>query len=86
MGWLVLVAVPPLVTRVPAAGVVWLVLGGLGIGVTMALAWGLVAAGQLAELDKIDIDIKFKHMLRLQYLREQALNNAMITEEQKGEE
>ena len=29
MGWLVLVAIPPLVTRVPQAGVVWLVLGGL---------------------------------------------------------
>ena len=29
MGWLVLVAIPPLVTRVPQAGIVWLVLGGL---------------------------------------------------------
>ncbi|MCB9297029.1 MAG: CotH kinase family protein [Lewinellaceae bacterium] len=44
------------------------------------------ATGQLAELDKVDIDIKFKHMLRMQYLREQALNNGMITEEQKSEE
>ncbi len=44
------------------------------------------ASGQLADLDKMDIDIKFKHMLRLQYLREQALKNGMITEEQKGEE
>ena len=29
MGWLVLVALPPLVTRVPLNGVLWLVLGGL---------------------------------------------------------
>jgi hemolysin III len=29
MGWLVLVAIPPLVTRMPPAGVLWLVLGGL---------------------------------------------------------
>ncbi|MCB9035915.1 MAG: CotH kinase family protein [Lewinellaceae bacterium] len=44
------------------------------------------ATGQLADLDKVDIDIKFKHLLRMEYLREQALSNGMITDEQKGEE
>ena len=44
------------------------------------------ATGKLSGLDKVDIDIKFKHMLRLQYLREQARENGMITDEQKNEE
>ncbi|MDG2419647.1 MAG: CotH kinase family protein [Saprospiraceae bacterium] len=33
------------------------------------------AKGKFTTLDKMDIDIKFKHMMRIQYLREQAVMN-----------
>lgn len=44
------------------------------------------ASGTFADLDNMVIDIKFKHIQRLQYLREQARNNGMITNEHKDEE
>lgn len=44
------------------------------------------AQGQFAELDKFDVDIKFKHLLRIQYLREQALKEGIISEAIKSEE
>jgi hypothetical protein len=43
------------------------------------------ASGNMSDLDKIDIDIKFKHLLRLKYLREQAMENGMITADHKNE-
>jgi len=42
--------------------------------------------GQFSELDKFDIDIKFKHMLRIEYLREQAIKEGIISEAIKNEE
>lgn len=44
------------------------------------------AQGRLQDFDEIKIDIKFKHMLRLQYLREQALKEGIISEAIKNEE
>lgn len=42
--------------------------------------------GQTAEMDDIKIDMKFKHMLRLQYLREQAAKNKYIDDVFKDED
>ena len=47
---------------------------------------GNYARGSLAELDELAIDIKFKHLLRLQYLREQSLKGGLILPEYKNEE
>ena len=44
------------------------------------------AKGKTSDFDKIDIDIKFKHMSRLRYLREQALEEGFISAEIKAEE
>ncbi len=44
------------------------------------------AVGNSSEMDDIVIDIKFKHIQRLQYLREQARHNGMITDVHKNEE
>ncbi len=44
------------------------------------------AKGSLAELDEVAIDIKFKHLLRLQYLRERSLEEGFILPEFKNEE
>lgn len=43
-------------------------------------------AGQLQELDDIQVDIKFKHLLRIRYLREQALKEKYISPAVKEEE
>lgn len=42
--------------------------------------------GSLAELDEVAFDIKFKHLLRLQYLREQSMKAGLILPEYKNEE
>lgn len=42
--------------------------------------------GQAAEMDDITIDMKFKHMLRLQYLREEAAKNKYIDDVYKDED
>ena len=42
--------------------------------------------GQMAELDEAVIDIKFKHLLRIQYLREQAMKERFINPAFKDEE
>lgn len=42
--------------------------------------------GSMAELDEVAIDIKFKHLLRLQYLRERSLEEGLILPEYKNEE
>ena len=42
--------------------------------------------GQMAELDEAVIDIKFKHLLRIQYLREQAMKERFINPAFKEEE
>ncbi|MCB0565274.1 MAG: hypothetical protein KDD01_12945, partial [Phaeodactylibacter sp.] len=47
---------------------------------------GNYAKGSLAELDEIAIDIKFKHLLRLQYLREKSMKEGLILPEYKNEE
>ncbi|MCO6486801.1 MAG: CotH kinase family protein [Phaeodactylibacter sp.] len=47
---------------------------------------GNYVKGSLAELDEVAIDIKFRHMLRLQYLREQSLKVGFILPEYKAEE
>ncbi|MCO6477285.1 MAG: CotH kinase family protein [Phaeodactylibacter sp.] len=47
---------------------------------------GNYAKGSLAELDEVAIDIKFKHLLRLQYLRERSLEEGFILPEFKNEE
>jgi hypothetical protein len=44
------------------------------------------AKGRLSEFDEIQIDIKFKHLLRLRYLREQALQESLISKAVKEEE
>ncbi len=44
------------------------------------------ARGSLAELDEVAFDIKFKHLLRLQYLRERSLEEGLILPEFKNEE
>ncbi len=44
------------------------------------------AKGKFSNFDKIEIDIKFKHLSRLQYLREKALQEGIISEEIKEEE
>ncbi|MCO6491582.1 MAG: CotH kinase family protein [Phaeodactylibacter sp.] len=44
------------------------------------------AKGSLAQLDEVAIDIKFRHLLRLQYLREQSLREGLILPEFKNEE
>lgn len=44
------------------------------------------AKGKISTFDEIEIDIKFKHMSRLQYLREKALEEGYISAEIKGEE
>ena len=41
--------------------------------------------GMTAEIDRFDIEIKFKHMLRIQYLRELAFKKGIIDEEVKME-
>jgi hypothetical protein len=41
--------------------------------------------GMTADIDQFDIEIKFKHMLRIQYLREQAFNKGLIDNEIKAE-
>jgi len=43
-------------------------------------------SGRLQGFDDIQMDIKFKHLLRVQYLREQALKDGFITPEMKNEE
>ncbi len=45
-----------------------------------------LAKGRFSEFDKINLDIKFKHILRLQYLREQALEQGIISDAIKKEE
>ena len=47
---------------------------------------GNYAKGRVAELDEIAIDIKFKHLLRLQYLREMSMKEGLILPEYKNEE
>ncbi len=42
--------------------------------------------GQLAELDEMKIDIKFKHLLRIEYLRDQAVKEKFINPAFKEEE
>lgn len=42
--------------------------------------------GQLHEFEEMQIDIKFKHLLRIQYLREQALASGVISKAMKDEE
>ena len=42
--------------------------------------------GRLQEFDDIQMDIKFRHLQRIQYLREQALKDGLITPEIKSEE
>ncbi|MCB0586860.1 MAG: CotH kinase family protein [Phaeodactylibacter sp.] len=42
--------------------------------------------GRMAELDEVKIDIKFKHLLRIQYLREQAMQEKYINPAFKEEE
>lgn len=44
------------------------------------------AEGRLADFDEIKIDLKFKHLIRLHYLREQALKGDFISEAAKSEE
>ena len=44
------------------------------------------AKGQVSNFDDIKIDIKFKHLLRIQYLREQALKEGIISSAVKSEE
>ena len=44
------------------------------------------AQGQAAEMDDVKIDIKFKHLLRIQYLREQAMKEKYINPAFKEEE
>ncbi len=44
------------------------------------------SSGQLQELDEIQMDIKFKHLSKIQYLREQALKDGLIAPEIKNEE
>jgi hypothetical protein len=43
-------------------------------------------SGQLQEVDDIQVDIKFKHLLRIRYLREQALKEKYISSTVKEEE
>ncbi len=47
---------------------------------------GKYLGGQAAGLENVDIDIELKHLLGMQQLREQALKNGALTEEQKKEE
>lgn len=47
---------------------------------------GNYARGRMADFDEIAIDIKFKHLLRLQYLRERSLEEGLILPEFKNEE
>ncbi|MCO6491583.1 MAG: hypothetical protein J5I98_24415 [Phaeodactylibacter sp.] len=47
---------------------------------------GKYLGGQAAGLENVDIDIEPDQLLRMQQLREQALKDGMITEEQKNEE
>ncbi len=42
--------------------------------------------GRLQEFDDIQMDIKFRHLQRIQYLREQALEDGLISMEIKNEE
>ncbi len=42
--------------------------------------------GQFTNLDKMKVDIKFKHLLRLDYLRNQALEKGYISDDLKSEE
>ena len=44
------------------------------------------AKGKISGFDEIEIDIKFKHMSRIQYLREKALKEGYISAEIKAEE
>ncbi len=44
------------------------------------------AKGQFSDFDDIKVDMKFKHMLRMQYLREKALQEGIISSEIKNEE
>ena len=44
------------------------------------------AQGQMAEIDDIQIDIKFKHLLRIQYLREKAMQEKYINPAFKEED
>ncbi len=44
------------------------------------------AQGQMAEPDDVKLDIKFKHLLRIQYLREQAMQEKYINPAFKEEE
>ena len=41
--------------------------------------------GLAADIDQFDIEMKFKHMLRIQYLREQAFDRGLITDDLKAE-
>ena len=43
-------------------------------------------SGKMSEFDELKFDIKFRHMLRLKYLREKALENGYIDEASKAEE
>ena len=43
------------------------------------------ASGQFAELEEMKVDIKFKHLQRLEYLREQSLKNKYILQSYKEE-
>ncbi len=45
-----------------------------------------LASGGLSDFDEIKLDIKFKHLLRLQYLREKALEEGVISSAIKDEE
>jgi len=47
---------------------------------------GNYSKGQMAELDEFALDIKFKHLLRLQYLRKRSLEVGLILPEFKNEE
>ncbi len=42
--------------------------------------------GTSSEIDRFDIEMKFKHSMRIQYLREQAFEKGIIDEEIKSEE
>lgn len=44
------------------------------------------ARGQMAELDEVKIDIKFRHLLRIEYLRKQAMKEKYINPAFKEEE